>query len=247
MKNVTLLVNSFDGYSVCWPVFAHGLRKYWPTHPEQVRFITNHLDVNYGEAIKVGPDRGWSANLLFALQRIDTPFVLYAQEDYWIDQPVDQEMMDAYLRLFEEEKADYLRLYPAPPPNRPLPEDERLGIIAVGAPYRTSTQMAFWRRQVLCDLLDPAESGWQYEVQSVPRSAKYGDRFLCVSKRRYGISYVFTAVVSGEFIPEARQYARQEGIELNVRGLPPKTLVRKWKGRVRQSLSRLKKRLRASG
>ncbi len=247
MNNVTLLVSTFDAFSVCWKPFLHGLKKYWPDHP-RLCFITNVKDVECGEAIKVGPDKGWSGNLLYALERIDTPYVLYAQEDYWLKKPVVTENILAYVALMEKGIADYIRLYPAPPPDFEFPGDPRLGIIAPDAPYRASNQMALWRKTVQMELLDPTESGWTFEVEASRRSRRFGDRFLSVKSVKHGTDYVFTAVVNGEWIPEAYAYAETEGISVDFEGLPKKPLLKYCQDHVRDFFYtrkvRLKRKLR---
>lgn len=41
------------------------------------------------------------------------------------------------------------------------------------APYRTSTVFSIWKKEVLLDLLDPAENAWQLEIAGTDRSKKY--------------------------------------------------------------------------
>lgn len=243
MDRITLLVSSFDSYSMCWEPFCHGLRKYWPEHPRKLFFITNFKEPDYGEAIKVGKDKGWSGNLLLALDKISTPFVLYAQEDYWINQPVDSKQIQDYIALLEEDKADYIRLCPVPGPDQEFSLDARLGIISPQAEYRTSLQMALWRKEILQELLLPHESAWQFEKNSGLRSKKYGERFLCVTKRKFGINYIFTAIVNGEWSPLAYEYSNQEGIQIDFSALPKKKIIKRYKDRIKSYLFQFKNRI----
>jgi len=168
-----------------------------------------------------------------------------------LKKPVVTENILAYVALMEKGVADYIRLYPAPPPDSEFSGDSRLGVIAPDAPYRASNQMALWRKTVQMELLDPKESGWTFEVEASRRSRKYGDRFLCVKSVRHGMDYVFTAVVNGEWIPEAHEYARKEGIDVDFDGLPKKPLLKYCKDHVRGFLygqkQRLKRKLRRLG
>ena len=95
---LVLLVSSYDGFAVCWAPFCHGLEKYWPDHPP-VFFITNTLEPPCGRAIQVGADRGWAGNLEYALSQIESDYILYSQEDYWIQKPVDSNLIEDYLQL----------------------------------------------------------------------------------------------------------------------------------------------------
>jgi len=220
-----LLVSSFDKYSACWEPFTHGLQKYWPNHPRTV-MITNHLDAPRGiSTIKIGEDRGWAGNLRYALQLLSEEYIIYCQEDYWIKRPVEDALIQDYMELLREDKVDYIRLYPAPPPDIPCPGDERLGLIQPESQYRTSLQMAIWRKSVLMELLRDNETPWQFEVNGSERSKKYQDRFLSVTKRRFGVDYVFTAIVNGYWSEKAYEYSRIEGIRICFESLPRKNVL----------------------
>lgn len=222
--NLTFLVSSCDKYAVCWAPFCHGLQKYWPDHPKKLIFITNHQKAPCGKSLMTGEDQGWAKNLQKALDQIETDFILYAQEDYWIKSPVPNEVILDYLDYLIEGQVDMIRLYPAPGPDKILEGDERLGVIAPDSKYRASLQMALWRKSTIKSLLDPDETPWQFEVKGTQRSQKYGGRFLCVSKRRFGVDYVFTAIKNGYWTDLAREYAINEEIFIAFEKLPKKPL-----------------------
>jgi hypothetical protein len=244
MNNISIIISSFDRYAVCWAPFCHGLQKYWPDHFQPLYFITNHLEPPCGQAIKVGPDRGWAGNLLYALDQIESPYILYAQEDYWLTAPVNSAALSEYAAWLAADRADYIRLYPAPPPALPFPGDDRLGILDVHAEYRTSLQMALWRKSVLQALLVPGETPWQFEVQGSQRSQVYGERFLSVRKESFGIRYVFTAIVDGEWSPKAYEYARQENLQIPFQDLPEKSISKKYFSQIRNMLYRFTRKIR---
>ena len=82
--------------------------------------------------------------------------------------------------------------------------------------------MALWRKETLWALIDPAESPWAFEVQGTQRSAARNDIFLCVSKRRFGIDYVFTAIKNGYWTEQASSYAKVEELIIPFDELPHK-------------------------
>jgi hypothetical protein len=242
MPDFVMLVSSCDKYAACWPPYLHGLNKYWPDHPP-VFFITNQLESPDGHTIKTGPDKGWAANLRFALSQIDAEIVLYSQEDYWLQSDVDHAQIEEYINLIRDDQADYIRLYPAPPPDLPSPLHDKLGVIQQGSRYRASLQMSLWRKSTLLAMLDENESPWKFEVNGSRRSDCYSDRFLCVTKRRFGIEYVFTAVVNGYWSKLAHEYAEREGITIDFAALPRKSPMKQVQDQVRSAGYRVKKKL----
>ncbi len=244
MNNPSILVSSFDRYSACWVPFCHGLQKYWPDHFTPLYFITNQKDPPCGQAIQVGQDRGWAGNLRYALEQIESPYILYAQEDYWLTAPVNSAAISEYAAWLAADRADYIRLYPAPPPALPFPGDDRLGILDVHAEYRTSLQMALWRKSVLQALLVPGETPWQFEVHGSQRSQVYGERFLSVTKKSLGTSYIFTAIVDGAWSPKAFDYAKQEKLHIEFDQLPARPASKVWWSQVKNILYPYKMKIR---
>jgi hypothetical protein len=219
------------------------LQKYWPEHFKPIYFITNEKSPPYGEAIKINPDRGWADNLRLALESIPQEYILYAQEDYWLDKHVETEMISDYVNRLRSSEVDYIRLYPAPPPDKRFLFDERLGVIDTDAEYRTSLQMALWRKSTLLALLKSGETPWDFEIHGSQRSRVYANRFLCVQKRRFGISYLFTAIVDCEWSPMAFEYARNEGIQIQFDSLPRKSLVKSVMSRMRKQMYRFSRQI----
>lgn len=234
MGTATILISSCDGFSDCWGPYHHGLQRYWSDCPYDVYLVTNFS--NFGQnpikAIKVGEDKGWSNNTLRALQQIDAQYILYTHEDFWIKQIVSTSTISEYISLMDEDKADYIRLYPCPEPDYDCPWDKRLGILDENAPYRTSLQVALWRRNVLEDLIVEGENPWQFEILGSKRSFKYGSRFLSVKRFRrpsgdtfhYGIDYTCTAINKGKWSKAARLYALEEGLDIDFSKRPCETL-----------------------
>ena len=230
MSLVSILVSSFDGLSDCWGPFCHGIAKYWPDCPYPAYLIANLKDLKDERvsAIKVGEDKGWSRNLSAALDQIDSRYVLYFQEDYWMTERVNTSAISDYVSIMDQQGLHYLRLLSFPMPDRDFPGDDRLGIIATEAPYRTSLQIALWRKDVLKELIDPSETPWDFEIKGTERSRRYGGTFLSVRPSGddpyyHGIRYVCTAVNRGRWSRQARLYAEKEGIDVDFSNLPTET------------------------
>jgi hypothetical protein len=256
VPNATILISSCDAFADCWPPYMHGLTKYWPDCPYSIYIITNfRTDVPPpAQALAVGTDRGWTANTRAALERIDTPFVIYTHEDFWIKAPVRTRAIVDYVALLEAGAADYVRLYPWAEHDRPFTADPRLNVLAETHRYRACLQMAAWRKSVFMDLLRDGENPWQFEIQGSVRSRQYADRFVGVRRfingadrsNHEGIDYVCTAINKGRWSPEARRYADAEQLAIDFSNRPPErwfhrgqisrviSLPRRVKGRVRR-------------
>jgi len=242
MDNVAMLVSTFDVYAPCWKPLCHSFEKYWPAHPK-LYFVTNFRQADCGESIQVGEDRGWSNNIAIALEKIPAPYILYTQEDYWIERPVDVQNILEYVALLESGRADYIRLSPGRRSFIDYPADPRLVMYPKDALYRTSLHMALWRKAVLQDLIEPGESAWGFETSGTERSRKYGGSFMCVISRRFGVYYTSSAIVRGVWSRVAHEYAEREGIQVDFEALPKKPFLKRQIYYTRRTLKRLKKKI----
>lgn len=210
-SNLSVLVSSFDGFSACWAPFCHGIARYWPDAPP-IRLLTNFANFENGQvsSLPVGDDKGWSDNIRVALQSVETTFVLYLQEDYWLQSPVDNAQLEHYLQLMGQHGAHYLRLTPSPPPDSPSSFEPNIGLLATEAEYRTSLQAAIWRTETLRQLLAAGESAWDFELIGTPRSRGYDGFWSVEPGQGKGLDYLNSAVVQGRWTRGAFEWAARE-------------------------------------
>ena len=116
----TVIVSSWDGFADCWPFFVHGLKKYWPDCPWRVLLMTTGSLPQFEgiETVNLREDRGWASNLKRTLEHVSTPYVLYLQEDYWIEKQVDTAALANVLAEMRKRNAGYARIVPVPPPDQ---------------------------------------------------------------------------------------------------------------------------------
>jgi len=171
-QDVSVLINSCDKYADVWPVFFALFWKYWPDCPFPVYLGTNSrtwLDERV-RVIKVGSDISWAETTLRMVSAVPTPYILWFLDDFLVWKHVDTPTVQSLFVEMKQLNADYLRLRPLPRPDWPVPGHPRIGQIRPGAPYRCALEIAFWRREVLMDLLAPGESPWDMEKAGSRRS-----------------------------------------------------------------------------
>jgi hypothetical protein len=148
---------------------------FWPDCPYPVYLGTN--SGSYADSrvrmIQVGPDLSWGDTALTMLAAIPTPYVLWFLDDFLIHAPISTSRVAG---LFEEMKglnAEHLRLRPVPPPDEPVVGRPHLGHYRSGSTYRLALEIAFWKRDVLMNLIQPGENPWQMEKLGSRRSDSY--------------------------------------------------------------------------
>ena len=215
-SSFTLIVNSCDGFEDCWVPFFTLLARYWAAPKPPILLNTEHKQFSYAgldlrtSQVQRGIERrlSWSECLDAALVTVKTPLVLYMQEDYFIEQPVDTAMIAAMAqRMIDDPEIDHIGLthFGA---GSPILEDPRPNLSRIGprATYRVSTQAGLWRTQALRSYLLPWESGWMFELFGTVRAWKRNDQFLTLERTatKPAIAYQHTGIVKGQwskFVP----------------------------------------------
>jgi hypothetical protein len=224
----SILVNSCDSFEDCWDPFFLLMQRYWPEcdakiflNTEKKKWGCHGLDIMCTQV--QGTDAGrlsWSECLLRALDQIETPLVLYFQEDYFIHQAVRHEII--------QRAADYMvkhtlvghialtRHCSLGPYEQH--EEKWLQTIKQKARYRISTQAGLWRVDTLRSYLDTKENGWMFEIFGTWRSHKRQDSFLsCKWDEVLGgpaIDYLHTGIIKGKWLQAIKPVFEQHGIEV---------------------------------
>jgi hypothetical protein len=234
--DLTVLVNTSDGFEDCWSPFFTLFARYWPECPYPI-VLNTETKTPFFEGLQVRPARvarnadrrlTWSECLGRCLDAIDTPFVLYLQEDFFLEAPVRRHFVEIFLDAMRTGSADVIRLMecdgsgPWAPSTHPL-----LWEVDQRATYRIALQAALWRRTTLRAHLRPHESPWQMEVFGSARARRSRDRVLCVDRERFHgpgkeiFPYTPTGVIKGQWareIVEPLFDAHQIDIDFSRRG-----------------------------
>jgi hypothetical protein len=215
----TVFVNSTDSFEDCWYPFFKLFSKYWGGSNPKIVLNTETKDFSYTgldiTCSKVGGSNptqrlAWGECLLRCLGKINTEIVLYLQEDYFINAPVDVEQIDAFVKIMLNEHYSHISLVtfsnggPWHPTKYPL-----LWEVDQKASYRISMQAGLWRKERLRFYIRKHETPWQFEVWGTKRAHRIKDSFLCIrhdvcdNRQQYIIPYEPTGIVKGKWKREA--------------------------------------------
>jgi len=205
-----MLVASCDSYSDLWPALSMSMRRYWPDCPFPRFLLTNHKEAPAGfSTLAVGPDVSWSANLVHALEQLETDYVLLSVDDLLLTKTVRTDSVLEAVRWATVNRVTALQLVShehlwggawsrsSLPPIR-LPS---------GATYRASTVFTLWNRDGLLRLLNPAENAWQFEYLGSERLSPNSPVFLTT---RSHFAYL-NGVIKGKLTRSAVKFCKNNG------------------------------------
>lgn len=250
-KELAILVLSCDKFSDAWQPFFNMFFRYWQDCPYTIYLFSETKNFNHPrvKTITSGKVMSWSSCLKWALENIKEKYVLFLLEDYIFLKPVDTNRIEKCFSILKETDSNYLRLFPCPGPDVPLEGYAGIGVIKPESPYRTCTQAAIWKKDAMLAIIDPEESGWDYELNSVERAKKLEGNFLCVEvdekgdpleEGDYPITYYCTAINRGKWRREAVKIIRKHGFKVDLKARPQESLKEKFLRVVRRKYHALK-------
>jgi hypothetical protein len=247
-SSVAVVVSSCDAFFDAWRPFVFFFRKHWPDCPFPVYLINNQLRVRSKiiDPISVGPDKNWASNMTVALRSIRQPYVLYFQEDYFLNGPVRSDQLASdFAYAFDNDAASfcfYARSH-LEPGFQPL--NDRFGVVPPDSDGRTRLQVTLWKKEVLQAILRPGETAWNMEARGSERTRE----MLALSylqRRDAPIPYLMSAIVRSLWMPEAIALCRQAGVEIHPRFRSIHSEVA-WRRRFRRGIDRIKRTIALAG
>jgi hypothetical protein len=198
--NLPVLIHTFNGYNWLWQGCIDGWKQaslpdniplYWGTDIEtEVNHDFWRFNLLYSG---VG---NWSDRLVRLLQKIETKYVFYAQEDHWPVKSVPNlgKMMDLVV------KNDLLRLQVAPITKYyKVKKGNSISYFEPDSKYLVSHQPSIWDRKFFLKQITYGETPWINEYEGSKR-LKFDPEIL-QKIAIYDANWFHHACVKGKFIP----------------------------------------------
>ncbi len=178
-NNVAILVNSCDKYEDAWEPFFRLLKIQWPRCENYKIFLgteekSYNCDFLQVETINIRGKVSWSERLRKTLEKIDTEYVLFFLEDFFLLEKVRNDIFLKSLELMENDEKIGLITFNKRRYGAEFPEttDYEKCFRPLGARVknRTNVLVGLWRREYFLSLIYGDESPWEYEKNSNIRS-----------------------------------------------------------------------------
>lgn len=174
----SVLVTSCDKYEDAWNPFFTLFHKMWPSCSFPIYLNTESKEYT-NDSIKVvslhprydgdnnSKDISWSSRLREAVEQIDSKYILFFLEDFFLMSPVREDIVDKCINWMEEEDdVAVIDFYPEYHLNDIVHEE--FSEINPKYEFCINTMSALWRRDFLLNILRD-ESPWDFEFFATER------------------------------------------------------------------------------
>ncbi|MFM9835206.1 MAG: hypothetical protein ACKVOA_03810, partial [Methylophilaceae bacterium] len=203
--------------------------------------------------VAIGENRRltWSECLERALDYIQTPYILYLQEDYFLEASVRVEALESMLSELREGRADVVRLseaIDAGPWGKV--DDALIWQVSKKAKYQLSLQAALWCKGFLLQQVRAHESPWQFEsFGSMRLRRQKNNKIFCINRDLYSgenkeiFPYTPTGVIAGKWVRNIVEplFAKHKiAVDFSQRGFYHASKRKKRRGFILRLLDRIK-------
>ena len=188
---VTVLVNSCDKYEDAWEPFFRLFHINWENCPYRVVLNTErkkyHCDFMDIESINYEQKGTWSQRLKSVLEKIDSEFILFFLEDFFLQTPVNVGSFNMALDYMKNDSdigyigLKYNRSYTFKEESKKSSKENFINKDELVTCNRTNTMTALWRKEWLISLLRMHETPWEFEKYGSIRSKRSDKKVLIIN------------------------------------------------------------------
>ncbi len=241
-NNCTFLLNSCDTFEDTWEPFFKCLELHWHNFDMPVVLNTeskqySYKDLNiksfslYGESSNIP----WGKRLKDTLKLIDTEYILFMLDDFFIVDDVNTEMIEKCFNYMNENKNISVFYFHHTPNTGNIKSDkyENFELLPKNGNYRFNCQAAIWRKDRLIDFIKEDESPWDWEIFGSIRSRKYNDEFYTIGYNvtepiNYNMYANGTAICRGKWVESIVVPLFKEldvDVDYSIRGFSPPNIT----------------------
>lgn len=248
--NYSILINTCDKFEDCWDPFFKLWSLYWKDCTGKIYLNTEYKGYSY-PGLDITAIKGcekhhipknkratWSQCLKWALEEMDTDIVLYMQEDYFLNAPVNTNLFNRYLELITNEPLMHcLHLSPAAGGSGGSSQYEHIDVMKKKYRYRVGCQAALWKRDILLSYIKERESAWDFEEFASERARYIPHNFYLLNKdwlqKNPVLPYLATGIIQGRWWEPVASLFEQHNITLDfskrgfVKDAPPKPISKR--------------------
>lgn len=185
IKECTMILCTCDAYEDTWIPFFACLEKYWPDFDMPVVINTESKSFKYKKfnikTFNLFQDRKvpWGERLIEHLKRIETKYVLFMLDDFFLARQVNVETISDCITWMEENDNIAVFSFHRVDDEKNLSSDKYVDfeLRPRNGQYRFNCQAAVWRRERLIEFVKKNESPWDWEIFGSIRSRKFNDEF----------------------------------------------------------------------
>lgn len=167
----TILVGTCDKYSFIWDDFASLFNRYWDSNIKVDKYFLSETESKNIDGFRFfTPGKiSYSDCLIYALNKIKTPYVLWLQDDYFLRKTIDNKKFKYYFDFIEKNNVDRFGIKDDSKYYTKSKFIDEIWKIDPKSQYTISMQASIWNVDYFKKCLKLNETPWQFELNGTSR------------------------------------------------------------------------------
>lgn len=211
-EKLTLIIHSCDKFSDLWDTHVLLLDENWGDRNIETYLVTDKESYNKYDGITVfsaGEGKELPDRTATVLPYIKTEYVLLTLDDYFLTKKIATEKIANLVLIMDQEKLDYIRLFPIPNSREKLSGYKSLYNIDLNGNYRVNLYPGLWRKSFIEKTIQKTLNAWQYEV-SLTKIARNANAKCAMSKGKE--FEILDVVRKGQLLHKANRYLKKRNL-----------------------------------
>ena len=165
--NLSILVGSCDEYHFLWEKFTYLFNKYWDHNIKiNKKFLLTqdiHFDNDTFETICTG-HKPWTQRLQDAINKIDSDYILWLQDDYFFTRTIPLETFSYYFDFILKNNVHRFGIHDSNEMYYLLDDNTGYSKYSQYSYYTISLQASIWNKNFLSLCINNDQSPWEFEL-----------------------------------------------------------------------------------
>lgn len=174
--DITILVGTCDKYKFLWNNFGLIFDRYWDNSINIPKYFVSETIgyYDYGFDSILPGKVAYSSCLRYALDRIDTKYVLWLQDDYFLIKTINKTKFYYYMSIIQDRKIDRFGIHDDCHLYSKIHIKENIYKLHRHSLYTISMQASIWNVNFFksCLIENGVENPWQFELRGTSRLNK---------------------------------------------------------------------------
>lgn len=233
-KNLlSVVVFSYDGYSDLWAPFFDFFDIFWSNCEFPVYLVSNYktLGKPYITPILTGEEVSWFHRTIKALENIESEYILFFLEDYFITSPVSNQKIAEIVAFMAKYDLNFYKLVDYPKTTNSFEGNALLGAVDDTLRYGINLQFGIWKKDFFLHLLNSIPNGkspWDFETFFVnnPGSTIHKEiDFSKIVSDRIGLCSIVNGVYKGKWFRKSYRICKSYNVSVD---LSRRTIMTVW-------------------
>jgi hypothetical protein len=211
--NLSVIINSCDKYEFIWNQFVKLFDKYWDYNINvPIYFLTEDKPISHTNFISITNGKlNWTKSVKLALNQINTKYILWLQDDYFLRKTIYKNNLMDYLEFIQYYNVGRFGIH-GDSNLYYLNKDSNSSYFRYrqNSLYTISLQASIWNKEFFQSCLHAdEESPWQFEIDGTSRLNKTNHKIFV--DLQY-IPWYQEALKQGQYTKDYFDICKQENI-----------------------------------